>query len=105
MKGFRNWKRHLDEVYVKINGDIQYLWRAVDEQGEVVGSYVTKTRDKKAALRFIKRALKSHGSPAEITTDGLCSNRAAMTELGNAEKQEVRRWANNRVENSPLPFR
>ena len=105
MKGFRQWKWHLDEVYVKINGEMHYLWRAVDQEGEILESYVTKARDKKAALRFMKKALKRHGSPAEITTDGLRSYKAAMKELGNTEKQEVGRWANNRVENSHLPFR
>jgi putative transposase len=104
MRGFRQWKWHLDEVYVKINGEMHYLWRAVDHEGEVLDSYVTKTRDKAAALSFIKKALKRHGSPEAITTDGLRSYKAAMSELGNADKQEVGRWANNRVENShPLP--
>jgi putative transposase len=105
MKGFRQWKWHLDEVYVKINGEMHYLWRAVDQEGEVLESFVTKTRDKKAALAFMKKALKRHGSPAEITTDGLRSYKAAMTELGNTAKQEVGRWANDRAENSHLPFR
>ncbi len=105
MKGFRQWKWHLDEVYVKINGEMHYLWRAVDQEGEVLESFVTKTRDKKAALAFMNRALKRHGSPAEITTDGPRSCKAAMTVLGNTEKQEICRWANNRVENSHLPFR
>ena len=105
MKGFRQWRWHLDEVYVKINGEMHYLWRAVDQEGEVLESYVTKTRDKQAALSFMKKALRRHGSPDTITTDGLRSYRAAMTELGNADKQEVGRWANNRVENSHLPFR
>ena len=53
MKGFRQWKWHLDEVYVKINGEMHYLWRAVEQEGEVLESYVTKTRTKKAALRFV----------------------------------------------------
>ena len=66
---------------------------------------MTKTRDKKTARWFIKKALKRHGSPEKITTDGLRSYRAAMAEQGNEEKQEVRRWANNRVENSHLHFR
>ena len=105
MRGFRQWKWHLDEVYVKINGEMHYLWRAVDQEGEVLESYVTRPRDKAAALRFMKKALKRHGSPEAITTDGLRSYKAAMDELGNAEKQEVGRWANNRVENSHLPFR
>jgi putative transposase len=82
-----------------------YLWRAVDHEGEVLESYVTKTRDKAAALSFMKKTLKRHGKPETITTDGLRSYRAAMNELGNVERQEVGRWANNRVENSHLPFR
>ena len=105
MRGFKQRKWHLDEVYVKINGEMHYLWRAVDQEGEVLESYVTKARDKKAALRFMKKALKRHGSPEAITTDGLRSYRAAMSELGNADKQEMGRWANNRVENGHLPFR
>nr|WP_249403875.1 DDE-type integrase/transposase/recombinase [Sphingomonas sp. CFBP 13720] len=82
-----------------------YLWRAVDHQGEILESYITKTRDKDAALTFTRKAPKRHGSPAAITTDSLRSYRAAMKDLGNPEKQEVGRWANNRVENSHLPFR
>jgi putative transposase len=105
MRGFRHWRWHLDEVYVKIGGEMRYLWRAVDHGGEVLESYVIVTRDKGAALRFMKKALKRHGSPAEIITDGLRSYKAAMDELGDAEKQEVGRYANNRVENSHLPFR
>lgn len=68
-------------------------------------SYVTMSRDKKAALCFMKKALKRHGSSETITTDGLRSYKAAMTTLGNTEKQEVGRWTNNRVKNSHLPFR
>ncbi len=105
MHGFRHWRWHLDEMYVKLNGEMVYLWRAVDHEGETLESYITKTRDKAAALTFIKKALKRHGSPAAITTDGLRSYRAAMKDLGNEEKQEIGRWANNRVENSHLPFR
>jgi putative transposase len=105
MRGFRHWRWHLDEMYVKLNGEMVYLWRAVDHEGEVLESYVTKTRNKAAALTFMKKALKRHGSPDAITTDGLRSYRAAMTELGNTDKQETARWANNRVENSHLPFR
>lgn len=58
MRGFRQWQWHVDEVYVKINGEMHYLWRAVDQEGEVLESYVTKTRDKAAALRFMKKTLK-----------------------------------------------
>jgi putative transposase len=105
MRGFRHRRWHLDEMYVKLNGEIVYLWRAVDQEGEVLESYVTRTRDKAVALTFMKKALKRHGSPKAITTDGLRSYCAAMNDLGNAEKQEVGRWTNNRVENSHLPFR
>ena len=105
MRGFRQWQWHLDEMYVKVNGEMAYLWRAVDHEGEVLESFVTKKRDKAAALKFIKKAMKRYGNPEAITTDGLRSYRAAMTELGNAAKQQVGRWANNRAENSHLPFR
>jgi putative transposase len=105
MRCFRQWKWHLDEMYVRLNGEMVYLWRAVDREGEILESYVTRTRDKKAALTFMKKALKRHGSPETITTDGLRSYKAAMSDLGNTEKQEVGRWANNRVENSHLSFR
>ena len=105
MRGFRHWRWHLDEVYVKLGGEMVYLWRAVDQEGEILESFVTKKRDKDAALSFMKRGLKRHGSPEAITTDGLRSYGAAMSELGNSEKREVGRRANNRVENSHLPFR
>ena len=105
MKGFRQWRWHLDEMYVKLNGEMVYLWRAVYHEGEILESYVTKKRDKCAALRFIKKALKRHGSPAAVVTDGLRSYPAAMRELGNLERREMGRHLNNRAENSHLPFR
>ncbi len=105
MKAYTHWRWRLDEVYVKINGEMHYLWRAVDHEGEVLECFVTKERDKAAALKFIKKALKRHGSPKAIMTDGLRSYRAAMKEIGNADKQEIGRWANNRCENSHLSFR
>ena len=105
MRGFRQWRWHLDEMYVKLNGEMVYLWRAVDQEGEILESFITKTRDKAAALTFMKKALKRHGSPENITTDGLRFYGAAINELGNGEKQEIGRWANNRVENSHLSFR
>jgi putative transposase len=105
MRGFRQWRWHLDEMYVKLNGEMVYLWRAVDHEGEVLESFVTKTRDKAAALTFMKKTLNRHGRVDAITADGLRSYKAAMKDLGCAEKQEIGRWANNRVENSHLPFR
>lgn len=68
-------------------------------------SYATRTRNKGAGLTFIKEALKRHGSPKAITTDGLRSYGAAMDDLGCRDHQEIGRWANNRIENSHLLFR
>jgi putative transposase len=90
---------------VKINGETHYLWRAVDHEGEILESYVTKTRDKAAALRFLKKALKRHGRAEKVVTDGLGSYPAAMKDIGNAARREVGRHLNNRAENSHLPFR
>jgi len=85
-RGLCHW--HVDEMYVKLKGEMVYLWRAVDQEGEILESFVTKTRDKQAALTFMKKALKRHGSPEAITTDGLRSYGAAMNELGNRNKQD-----------------
>ena len=60
MRGFRQWRWHLDEMYVKLNGEMVCLGRAVDQEGEVPESYVSTTRDKQAALTFMKKALKRH---------------------------------------------
>src|ERR1035438_5939591 len=105
MRAYTHWRWHLDEVYVKINGEMHYLWRAVDHEGEVLESFATKDRDKATALTFMKKLMKRHGPAKAITTDGLRSYTAAMKEIGNADRQEVGRWANNRAENSHLPFR
>ena len=105
MRGHTHWKWHLDEMYVRINGEMRYLWRAVDHEGEVLESFVTKERDKAAALKFIKKAMKRHGRPKAIVTDGLRSYGGALKELGGTECQEIGRWANNRAENSHQPFR
>jgi putative transposase len=104
MKSSR-WRWHLDEMFVKINGEQHYLWRAVDHEGEILESFVTKVRDKKAALKFLKKAMRKHGSPDVIVTDGLASYGAALKEIGAADRQETGRWLNNRAENSHLPFR
>ena len=104
-RSYSNWRWHLDEVFVKINGETHYLWRAVDHEGEVLETYVTKRRDRKAALKFLKKLMKRYGSPTVIVTDRLRSYGAAMKVIGNVDKQEVGRWKNNRAENSHLPFR
>ncbi len=100
-----NWKWHLDEVFVKINGETHYLWRAVDHEGEVLECFVSKRRDRNAALVFLKKIMKRYGRPNKIVTDRLRSYRAAMKVIGNAGVQEVGWWKNNRCENSHLPFR
>ena len=105
MRAYSNWQWHLDEVFVKINGETHFLWRAVDHEGEVLESYVTKRRDRKAALKFIRKSMKRCGQPHIIVTDRLRSYGAAMKDIGNAYRQETGRWLNNRAENSHLPFR
>jgi len=99
------WRWHLDEVFVRINGETHYLWRAVDHEGQVLESFVTKRRDRKAALTFLRKAMKLYGRPEIIVTDKLRSYRAAMKQIGIASRQETGRWLNNRAENSPQPFR
>lgn len=92
-------------MFVKINGERYYLWRAVDHEGEVLESFVTKTRDKKAALKILRKSMKRHGRPHVLVIDRLRSYGAAMKAIGNAHRQETGRWLNNRAENSHLPFR
>jgi putative transposase len=102
---YSNWRWHLDEVFVRINGETHYLWRAVDHEGEVLEVFVTKRRDRRAALQFLKRVMRRHGKPKVIVTDRLRSYRAAMNVIGNGADQECGRWLNNRAENSHQPFR
>ncbi len=73
MRACRQWQWHLDEVYLKINGMTHYLWRAVDHEGEVLESIVTSSRDRKAALKFLKKSMNRHGRPERIVTDRLRS--------------------------------
>jgi putative transposase len=82
----RNWKWHLDEVFVEINGERHYLWRAVDHEGEVLESYVTKKRDKKAALKFMKKAMRRYGTPNEIVTDKIGVLRCSSKRTGLSRK-------------------
>ena len=105
MRAHIQWRWHLDEVFVRINGETHYLWRAVDHEGEVLESFVTKKRDRKAALGFLKKAMKRYGRPEVIVTDRLRSYRAAMREIGNEARQVTGRWLDNRAENSHQPFR
>lgn len=104
MKSSR-WKWHLDEMFVKINGERHYLWCAIDHEGEVLLSFVTRTRDRKPALKFIRKAMRRHGRPDRLVTDRLRSYGAALKDAGRGDDREIGRWANNPVENSHLPFR
>lgn len=104
-QSYSRWCWHLDEVFVRINGETHYLWRAVDHEGEVLEVFATKRRDRKAALSFLRRAMKRYGRPQAIVTDRLRSYRAALKMVGATDRQDCGRWLNNRAENSHQPFR
>jgi len=105
LRSYTQWRWHMDEVFVRINGEVHYLWRAVDHEGEVLEAYVTKKRDRLAALKFLKKAMKRYGQPKVIVTDLLRSYLAALKIIGNEKDQKTGQWLNNRAENSHLPFR
>ena len=105
MRALSGWRWHLDEVFVKIHGERHYLWRAVDQEGEVLEAFVSKKRDRKAALKFLRKLMKRYPRPDAIITDRLRSYRAALRELGGSGRHQAGRWRNNRAENSHLPFR
>jgi putative transposase len=100
MREYPRCRWHLDEAFVKVNGKLCYLWRAVDHEGEVLKLVVTAKRDKAAALRFLKRIMKKYGRPWSVVTGGLCSYPASMKEIGGADRHEVGRPLNNCAENS-----
>src|SRR5476649_375952 len=85
-RGMPEWRWHLDEVFVKINGQLHYLWRAVDHEGEVLEVVATKRRNRRAALRLLKSLMKRYGRPHAIVTDQLRSYAAAMDVIGNADR-------------------
>ena len=105
MRQRTQWQWHLDEMFVKIRGQTHYLWRAVDHEGEVLESFVTTTRDKASALKFMRKAMRRYGQPQAVVTDRLRSYKAALNDLGMQNRQEVGRHLNNRAENSHLPIR
>jgi putative transposase len=92
MRQFTERRWHLDEVFVRINGQMHYLWRAVDHEGKVLESFVSKGRDKTAALKFIKNMIERHERSKTITTDGPLSYGAALKALGARGPQETGRW-------------
>lgn len=85
MRAFSNWQWHLDEVFVKINGETYYMWCAVDHEGEVFDAIVSKRRDRKVALKFLRKLMKRNGRTERAVTDRLRSYGAAMKEIGNAD--------------------
>ncbi len=96
----------IDEVFVKIGGKQHYLWRAVDQDGEVVDVFLQKRRDGKAAKRFFNRLLKVHkGAPRKIVTDKLRSYGVAHRELIPETIHDTSQYANNRAELSHQPTR
>jgi putative transposase len=105
LRSYPQWRWHLDEVFVKVNGKLCYLWRAVDHEGEVLEGVVTSKRDKAAALKLLKRVMRKYALAKIIVTDGLRAYSAAMNEVGVADRQEVGPRLNNRTENSHQPFR
>ena len=98
---------HLDEMVVKVGGKRMWLWRAVDDEGEVLDVLLQKRRNKGAALKLLRRLLKNTAiHPETITTDGLASYRAAMRDLGLTKRHRPGGMrANNRAENSHPPIR
>lgn len=105
-RGFQsNWRWHMDEVFVKINGELHYLWRAIDHEGEVLECYVSKRRNKGEALKFLKKTMRKHGAPKQIVTDKLRSYGAALREIQCSNLQETGEYLNDSCENSHLPFR
>lgn len=92
---------YIDEVFVKINGKQHYLWRAVDQDGEVVDVYLQAKRNGAAAKRFFKRLLRSHGGePRKIVTDKLRSYPVARQELTPEAIHSTKQYENNRAEQS-----
>jgi len=97
---------HLDEMFASINGKRMYLWRAVDSEGEVLDILVQARRNKKAALKLMRKLLKKQGyAPDEVVTDKLPSYGAALSEIGMDGKHVTGGRSNNRAENSHLPVR
>jgi putative transposase len=97
---------HLDEVFVSIGGRRMYLWRAVDSEGEVLDILVLPKRDKRAALKLMRKLLKKQGfTPDAIVTDKLRSYGAALRDLGLSGRHVTGGRSNNRAENSHQPVR
>jgi transposase-like protein len=101
-----NDRWHLDEMVIFIRGERFWLWRAVDDEGEVLDFLVQKRRDARAAKRLMRKLLRKQGfTPGSIVTDKLRSYQRAFLDLGLSARHDRGRRANNRVENSHQPVR
>ena len=97
---------YADEVFVTIQGQIHYLWRAVDQDGTVLDILVQRRRDAKAAKRFFRKVLRGQGeAPRRLFTDKLGSYRVAVRELLPETTHDTSRYVNNRMERSHQPTR
>lgn len=97
---------HLDEMFVSIGGRRMYLWRAVDAESEVLDILVLPRRDRRAAVKLMRKLLRKHGvSPRSIVTDKLRSYGVALRDLGIEKRHEIGGRLNNRAENSHQPVR
>ncbi|SFQ58709.1 putative transposase [Roseivivax halotolerans] len=102
---FSRWRWHLNQMFVIVNCERDFLWRVVKHESEVLESFVTETQGKKAAIKFFKKAVLKHGRPEAFVTEKLRSYGAAPKELGSEDQQKINRWKNNRAENSHLSLR
>jgi len=93
-------KWYLDEVFLNIGGERRYLWRAVDQKGNTLDILVTRARDKRSAIRFLRKLLRFHAKPRVVVTDKLRSYSAALRELLPHTEHRQSRYLNNRAENS-----
>lgn len=92
-------QRHLDEMYASIGGRWMYLWRAIDQEGEVLDFLVQSKRDTRAALKLMRRLIKHHGiAPKTIVTDKWKAYDAAFRKLGLVGHHHQAKWKNNRIE-------
>jgi len=106
LRAYSNWRWHLDEVFISINGWRMYLWRAVDDEGVVLDGLNQSRRNTKAAMKLIRKLLKGQGiSPDAIVTDKLPCYGAALGDLGMKGRHVTGGRSNNRAENSHLPVR
>ena len=99
MQKCSNWQWRLNEVFMKITRKRHYLWRTVDHEGEIIESYVTKRRDRKAALKFVRKSIKRYDQSKVILAGRPASYQTAIKIIGNADRQETERWLNNQAEN------